>query len=325
MISVIIPVYNVASYIERCAKSLFQQTLQDMELLFVDDCSQDNSVNIIKDLLKSYPHRTMMTRFITMPSNSGQAAVRKQGIIESRGDYVIHCDGDDWVDEDLYERMYNEAQHSGADIVICDEMWEYNTNKSIYTENMISTDGKQILQNWYKKAIGMYCHNKLIKRELYTKYDIYPWDGLNMWEDNGLITRLFYHANNIVQVHGTYYHYNKANTNSISAHYGDKQVEQMIGIAEHLTVFFKNKPDANDYEKTIMAFQFLAKLNLITTKWSKLKRYYTIFPKCEKIIPELDINAFSQKGKIRFLFVKYHCAWLFVLLFKIGKALDYKT
>ena len=75
-VTVIVPVYNVATYIEKCAVSLFAQTLDSLEILFVDDCSPDNSIDIIKETLKKYPVRNSLTRIIRMPSNSGQAAVR---------------------------------------------------------------------------------------------------------------------------------------------------------------------------------------------------------------------------------------------------------
>ena len=79
-VTVIVPVYNVATYIEKCAVSLFAQTLDSLEILFVDDCSPDNSIDIIKETLKKYPVRNSLTRIIRMPSNSGQAAVRRQGV-----------------------------------------------------------------------------------------------------------------------------------------------------------------------------------------------------------------------------------------------------
>ena len=117
-VTVIVPVYNVEKYIKRCAKSLFEQTIDSLEILFIDDCGLDNSVEIIKETLKSYKNRNSLTRIINLPSNGGVASVRRQGIIEATGQYVIHCDGDDWVDLDLYERMYNKAIKENADVVM---------------------------------------------------------------------------------------------------------------------------------------------------------------------------------------------------------------
>lgn len=321
-VTVIVPVYNVATYIEQCAVSLFEQTLDSLEILFVDDCGSDNSVEIIKETLKKYPMRNSLTRIISMPSNGGLAAVRRHGIIEAEGEYVIHCDGDDWVDLDLYERLYNTAVEQNADIVVCDEIHEYNNGSHLLKINSLPEHCRDVVKNWYKSTLGMFCHNKLIKRSLYTEYDILPWIGLNMWEDNGLITRLFYYGNKLAQIHGSNYHYNRTNINAMTSGYGIRQVEQMIGIAEHLTEFFKSLPDAKDFEKTIMAFQFFAKINLVTDSFTNLCRYYNTFKGSETIIPEVDPYAFSAKGRFRFRMVKYHLAWMFVLMFKVKKLLE---
>lgn len=323
-VSVIVPVYNVSAYIEKCATSLFEQTLDNLEILFIDDCGHDNSVEIIKNTLEKYPLRKSHTRIIRMSSNSGLAAVRRQGIIEAKGEYIIHCDGDDWVDLDLYERLYNTALKKNADIVVCDEIYECPNGSHLKEIAPLPSSCKDVVKNWYKHTLGMFCHNKLVKRTLYTENDILPWINLNMWEDNGLLTRLFYFGNKLTQIHGSCYHYNRCNINAMTAGYGIKQVEQMISIAEHLTEFFRNKQDAKDFEKTVMAFQFLSRINLITDSFTNLKRYKNTFKGSEMIISELDPNAFSTKGKFRFYMVKYHLSWLFVLMFKAKNLLKKK-
>ncbi len=102
-VSVIIPVYGVEKYIERCARSLFEQTLDDIEYLFIDDCTPDKSIEMLKQVLEDYPHRKPQVVIHRMEQNSGQAAVRKWGMQNAIGDYVIHCDSDDWVELTMYE------------------------------------------------------------------------------------------------------------------------------------------------------------------------------------------------------------------------------
>ena len=97
-VSVIIPVYGVEKYIEKCARSLFEQTLDDIEYLFVDDCTPDKSVDILKHILEEYPHRKSQVVIHRMEQNSGQAVVREWGVKNAKGDFIIHCDSDDWVD-----------------------------------------------------------------------------------------------------------------------------------------------------------------------------------------------------------------------------------
>lgn len=317
-ISVIIPVYNVARYIERCARSLFEQTLDDIEYLFINDCSPDNSITIIKNIMIEYPHRISQTRVLSMRSNQGVATVRKYGMLEATGDYIIHCDGDDWVDIALYESLYNKAVKEHADIVICDEIIEYQNNSQVCEIKDLPNNGHKIISNWYRNTIGLHLHNKLIKRTLYVTNEIYPWEGLNMWEDNGLMFRLLYYGKKISQIHNNvFYHYNKTNINAITIGYGLDHVEQMISIAQNLTLFFNNKPEAQHFANTIKAFQFLAKINLITDSFQNLKRYNETFIGSEYIIPYLDKSAFSLKGRLRFIMVKYNLSFVFIVLYKI--------
>ena len=321
-VTVIVPVYNVADYIEKCARSLFEQTLENLEIIFIDDCSPDNSIEIIKRILGEYPKRNSLTRIIKMPANTGQAGVRRRGIIEAKGDYVIHCDGDDWVDIDLYESLYNLSVRTNADIAICDEIMEYDGYTIPKPTENLTGDGKEIMKNWYKCTVGMFCHNKLVKRRLYSDNDILPWVGLNMWEDNGLFARLFYHASKVVQIHGgPLYHYNRLNINAISAGYGVKQVEQMIGIARNLSEFFEAKPDCEQFRKTTDAFKYLACINLITDSFSNYGLFKKTFPESKYIASELDRKAFSAKGRFRFDMVRFGMAPLFILMFKLKNAL----
>lgn len=104
-VSIIIPVYGVEKYIERSARSLFEQTLDDIEYLFIDDCTPDKSVEILKRVLEEYPHRKSQVVIHRMEQNSGQAKVREWGMRNATGEYVIHCDSDDWVDMHMYEEI----------------------------------------------------------------------------------------------------------------------------------------------------------------------------------------------------------------------------
>lgn len=319
-VSVIVPVFNVAAYIERCAESLFAQTLDDMEIIFVDDCSPDGSVEIINRTLKNFPARVPQTRVLRPQANGGLAAARRLGLLAATGDFIAHCDGDDWVDTDLYEKMYKEAIHSDADIVLCGEILEYPSSQMKKEALLVYKSGRERIRNWYHDTRGgMFVHDKLIRRNLYTDNGILPWPGLDMWEDNALIARVFYFANKISSISGSYYHYNRANMKSMTAGYGIRQVRQMIDVAAKLTEFFESRPDHDDMRLTKLSFQYLAKINLITDSFEQLKEYHRIFPESDEVIQHIPLHSFSTAGKIRFLMVKYHLAKLFVALYKCRK------
>ena len=319
LVSVIVPVYNVSRFIETCARSIFEQTLDNLEILFINDCTPDNSIDIIKHLLNEYPNRRNSTRVISMAKNSGLASVRRRGILEAKGEYIIHCDGDDWVDVTLYQQMYEKAITDSSDIVVCDFIYETSKGPALYSQPKISGSSKIALENWYKQFFHMSCANKLVRRTLLTNNNLLPWPGLNMWEDNGLMIRTFYHATKVSQIHSSFYHYNRKNETSMSAGYGEKQVNQMIAIAKKIDHFFEDKPDRDRFEKTISALKFYAKINLITDKFSGLAKFNQVFPGAERIASKLDKNAFSFKGRIRWRMVRYQLTPLFILLFKISK------
>lgn len=317
-VSVIIPVYNVENYIERCATYLFNQTLDDIEYIFIDDCSPDRSVDILREILPLYPNRKASVKLEKMSTNSRQAAVRRRGIQLATGDYVIHCDSDDWVDLDYYEKMYREAIRSGADVVFAPIVDEYTDSSVLRKMESLPNTGKEIVANWYGTNIAMYSWNKLVKRSIYVENNILPFEGVNMWEDNGLMLRVLYYANKVSSITGTAYHYNHTNMGAMTASYGRSAVEQMIKCADLLGKFFSEKDDALQYVKTVNAVKYLAKLNLITTKFSGIQEFKHIFSESNEAVNYISLNAFSAKGKIRFLFVKYHMAWLFVTIFKLA-------
>lgn len=321
-VSVIVPIYNVSAYIERCACSLLEQTLQDMEYIFINDCTPDNSMEILVKVIDKYPNRKSQIHIIHMSTNSGLPNVRAKGIEIASGDYIIHCDSDDWVDVTLYECMYNKAMRSNADIILCpirDEYKEYGVTRPL---EPLPDSGQVILENWYKKSIGMYAWNKLVRRSLYIDYQIFPYKGINMWEDNGLFLRIFYYARGVSTIDDAVYHYNRMNMGAMTHGYGRKAINQMIQCASLIDRFFQTKPDFKRFEKTVLALKFYARINLVTDDFKGLVEYYSTFPESNAIIPEIALDAFSKKGKIRFLFVKYHLAWLFVIIFKVKKIIS---
>lgn len=165
-VSIIVPVYRVEKYIERCARSLFEQTMEDIEYLFIDDCTPDKSIEVLNRVLEEYPHRKKRVVIHRMEKNSGQAAVRKWGMLNATGDYVIHCDSDDWVDVTMYEKMYNKAIEEDADMVVCDY---YRSDGVTHSEDtgFISTEKEQFIREMLYMRTSWAVWNKMVKRELY--------------------------------------------------------------------------------------------------------------------------------------------------------------
>ena len=137
-VSVIVPIYNVEKYIERCLRSLFEQTLDDIEYIFINDCTPDNSMIILEKVLEEYPHRIKQVKIINHEQNQGQAGARTSGMKAMPGEYMIHCDPDDWVEVDMYEIMYAFANEINSDVVVCDFFHEFNGSTRIEKNEYIS-------------------------------------------------------------------------------------------------------------------------------------------------------------------------------------------
>lgn len=112
-VSVLIPVYNSAEYVSECLESVLNQSFTDFEVICVNDCSTDNSLEI----LENYSEKDSRVKVFSMPENSGNLQARKRTIKESSGDYILFVDSDDYISENTIESVYNEALSSKADVV----------------------------------------------------------------------------------------------------------------------------------------------------------------------------------------------------------------
>lgn len=204
-ISVIIPVYGVEKYIERCARSLFEQTLDDIEYIFVDDCSPDNSIAILEGIIEAYPKRKLHTQIVRLQTNCGLPNARKEGIKIATGEYIIHCDSDDWLELNMYEEMYNEAVTYKCDVVVCDifQSRSYESRTQVIQEIPKETMG--IIKNCLIGRIhGSLC-NKLVHRSIVQSVQVYPTD--NMLEDLVLSIQYFCEARRVKYIQKAYYNY----------------------------------------------------------------------------------------------------------------------
>lgn len=119
-ISIVIPVFNAEAYIARCASSLFSQTKDNLEFIFIDDCSADDSISIIRETMSAFPSVDDHVKIVKNPRNMGPAATRQNGFQKASGKYIAMIDADDFIAEDMYAQMYDMACKGDYDIVMCD-------------------------------------------------------------------------------------------------------------------------------------------------------------------------------------------------------------
>ena len=120
-VSVIVPFYNVEGYIEKCLETLVSQTLEDIEIILVNDGSKDKSIEIVNKFLKMYPEKLVYLE----KENGGLSDARNYAINYAKGEYIAFLDSDDYVEKDMYEKMYELAKKENSDMVECNFYWEY--------------------------------------------------------------------------------------------------------------------------------------------------------------------------------------------------------
>lgn len=203
IISVVVPIYNVENFIERCLHSLFRQTLKNIEYIFINDVSTDKSIFILNEIINLYPNRQTHVKIIHHDKNLGIAKARINGMKEAKGEYVIHCDPDDYVEYDMYEKLYHRAKKYDADIVMC---YHFLNEKPV--EYKYYKTPQKCLKNLFKKN-SHYVHlwSKLVKNEFVKKYNIFPDCNLNFEEDLNYTIKLLHYANKISILPQPLYHY----------------------------------------------------------------------------------------------------------------------
>lgn len=186
-ISVIVTIYGVEKYIERCARSLFEQTMtSDIEFIFVDDCSKDHSISKLANLINFYPLRKSQIKLISHSENKGLPQARLTGLNNAKGEYIWFVDSDDWVAAEACELFYEAAKKDQLDIVISDyNIW----NGDIITKKHIKLRDKEILSDTLLEYNNCSVWNKLIRHSLFDKYKV-EFPVANMGEDLAIIGQL---------------------------------------------------------------------------------------------------------------------------------------
>lgn len=240
-VSLCIPIYNVEKYIERCAVSLFEQTYENIEFIFINDCTVDNSINILHSIINKYPQREPFIKIINHNTNRGLAAARNSAVDASTGEFIMHIDSDDWIDINTVKECVNLQIETNSDIVSVDVKKEWkNLSEKIELPNFKSNKDMAIKMLNGESFHGIIGH--LIRTELYKKNNIKLKEGLNMGEDYYIIPRLAYHAERVINLHKYYYHYYYQNTNSyVRSVFSTNKAEQVWAVSQSLKEFFSNK------------------------------------------------------------------------------------
>jgi len=295
LISIIIPVYNVEPFLERCIESITRQTYYNLEIILVNDGSTDNS----KWICEKWQKKDVRIKLINK-KNGGLSDARNCGLNIAHGEYITFVDSDDWVLPTYIEELYSSCIEFSADIVICGGNWVDNNgiiqNDGIYQFNdLISFTGKEILEKLVKttfiefeKNSTLLCvaWNKLYKRELFKnlRYKV----GFKH-EDEIIIHRLFANSNKVVVIKSALYMYVQRSDSIMGEERKQKRdfcsAEMLYAYADRAKCLYEN--DFSDLSEKLYNYVYNMSLWISFNKIEEItKKEFIIYIKALKISQE---------------------------------------
>ena len=268
MVSIIVPIYNIEGYIRECIDSILAQTYSDFELILVDDGSPDNCGRICDE----YAEKDVRIKVIHK-ENGGLTSARNAGLSVAKGDWIMHVDGDDWIEPDMIESLIEAAKATEADLVFGDYMkyGPYSGNHKLPTW---SNDKKDSMSRYIAYMMTT-IWGSIAKRSLYTEHCLKSPDGVSYCEDFHLIVRLCHFAKKIVNVHRPFYHYRYRPT-SIMSNMSRKTEADEQWVYQDTIRFFKEQGVYEDYRK-VMSWRVLKGAQELLLDPSEHQRFMELF------------------------------------------------
>jgi len=290
-VSIIVPVYNVEKYLEKCLNSLVNQTLKEIEIIIVNDGSTDSSELIIKKFIEKYPEKIKYY----VKENGGLSDARNYGLQYVTGEYVAFLDSDDYVKLDLYEKMYTQAIQDNSDFVECDFIWEYKNKEKIDT-GVIYINKKEMFV-----LARVVAWNKLIKTNLIKDNNLQFPKGLR-YEDVEFFYKLLPYIKKFSFVKEPLIYYVQRNNSIVNTQ--NARTKEILEVLDNVINYYKEKNIFEEYYNEIeynyarylLCSSFLRMIKikdkkirneLLSDSWNKLNEN---FPKWKK-------NVYIKKYK----------------------------
>lgn len=233
-VSIVVPVYNVENYIEKCLSSLVNQTLKEIEIIIVNDGSTDSSELIIKKFMEKYPEK--IKYFVK--ENGGLSDARNFGLQYVTGEYVAFLDSDDYVKLDLYEKMYNKAIEENSDFVECDFIWKYDNKEKVDTGAIYNNKNEMFV------LARVVAWNKLIKTSLIINNNLQFPKGLR-YEDVEFFYKLLPYINKFSFIKEPLIYYVQRNNSIVNTQ--NERTKEILVVLDNVINYYKEKNIFTEY------------------------------------------------------------------------------
>lgn len=242
-VSVIVPVYNVEQYIKKCLDSLVNQTLEDIEIVVVNDGSPDNSQKIIDKYVKKYPKKVKSY----IKENGGLGSARNYGIEKSSGEYLSFVDSDDYINLDALEKLYNIAVDKNADIVTTSKNYRVDNDK-VFVDDFYRIRTNDKICEFIINEAGS-C-NKIIKKDIIIKNNFKFFEN-HFYEDIAVTPTLALYTKNIEIVDEPYYYYVNRSGSIMNQVKYNTRIEDIFDSLNNVAKEFKKKKKYDEYYQEI--------------------------------------------------------------------------
>ena len=314
-VSILVPIYNVSAYIEKCARSLFNQTFEDIEYIFVNDATPDDSIEKLNKVITEFPERKDRTKIIHHEINKGLAYTRNTAIDASNGMYISVVDSDDFIEPEMIETLYLEAINENADIVVSNLYIDYFDRNEIFEEYLSKNRNEQFRDYLkFNKSSPSLC-NKLIRASLYKNRANRVPNGLNYLEDRYVMCRFYFFAKKIIKIDQAFYHYIQYNNTSITKQKNRMHFKNVILFWDMIESFLKEQRIYEKYKDLIELpkVQIKASLMIETRSIANRKEFANLFSDIEM----RHLKELRTGEKVMLLLVRYRLFFAAQILHKI--------
>ena len=312
-VSILVPFYKVEKYVGRCVESLFTQTYQNIEYVFVNDCTPDKSMEVISKFIQKYGVEEKC-KMIVHEENKGISVSRNDCLDNMTGDYFLFIDSDDYIDKDMVELLVEAAVKEDADIAGCGYVEEY-ADHSVEHLQKYTNNHDEMMRAITLLTIKGVMWKLLVRSTIVTEHrdEVRFIPDRNMVDDYLFCCQIFYYAQRFAGVDRCMYHWIQYNPNNYT-HTTAFAVESQAAAIRMTEDFYRKKGVYNVVKDSLLQRKFVSKLPLLLNKNCRdVQRWRGLFPESNDVWREM---AFPKGNKLLFRVAQSSFYWLVPLFMR---------
>lgn len=309
-ISIIIPIYKVELYIERCVRSLMEQTLvEGLEFLFINDCTPDHSLEILRDVITEYPERQSQIRIIENIQNMGVSDTRKLGVLEAKGEYIGWCDADDWYEKDAFQQLWEKSSDGTIDMVVSDYFEDYETESKRVTMKQQTTPSDCFINMRLGYAFPGSLWQHICRRSI-VEQSISQIHNVSYAEDIYTIIFETFYAKTIAYTSTALYHHTNENQGSLLHNIGYKP-EDWQAQKRNLEIVSSILCSADEKFRVPCSSLKLSFKEKFRSAFPSLRAYYKEFRDAYRDMNDIHFTPKPQRLKTYLVYNFFPLFWLY--------------